>query len=72
MQYVSLLLDSEWKINDDVMMDIFFLLDQQLPQSLSAAALALVFSSVSFAVDGLLTKPELITSDCYLSLSITQ
>lgn len=72
MQYVSLLLDSEWKINDDVMMDIFFLLDQQLPQSLSAAALALVFSSVSFAIDGLLTKPELITSDCYLSLSITQ
>lgn len=72
MQYVSLLLDSEWKINDDVVMDIFFLLDQQLPQSLSAAALALVFSSVSFAVDGLLTKPELITSDCYLSLSITQ
>lgn len=72
MQYVSLLLDSEWKINDDVVMDIFFLLDQQLPQSLSAAALALVFSSVSFAIDGLLTKPELITSDCYLSLSITQ
>ena len=72
MQYVSSLLDSEWKINDDVMMDIFFLLDQQLPQSISAAALPLLFSSVSFAIDGLLTKPELITSDCYLSLSITQ
>lgn len=54
------------------MMDIYLFLNQQLPQSISDAALALVFSSVSFAVDGLLTKPELITSDCYLSLSITQ
>ena len=72
MQYVSSLLDTEWKINENMVMDIYFVLNQQLPQSISAAALPLLFSSVSFALDGLLTKPELITSDCYLSLSITQ
>lgn len=60
------MIHSQWgKVNGVIMRQVDCML------SLHCCLCTSLFSSVSSSTDGLLTKPELITSDCYLSLSIT-